>query len=100
MTNAEEVESVWCEVKIIGKDKLLIGCIYRPPKSNAINDARINATLNKANNLGFSHVLIFGDLNHHCLNWRDITLHQLAKIIQPPSSWKQSVTRSFQTQHM
>ena len=68
ITNAEGVESVWCEVKMMGKDKLLIGCIYRSPNSNAINDVRINATLKKANNLGFSHVLIFGDLklNHPC----------------------------------
>ena len=48
MADAEGVESVWCEVKMTGKDKLLIGCIYRSPNSNAINDARINATLKKA----------------------------------------------------
>ena len=54
-------------------EKLLIGCIYRSPNSNVTNDAKINDTLKKANILGFSHVLIFGDLNHPSLNWRDNT---------------------------
>lgn len=44
MVNAEGVESVWCEVKITVKHKLLIGFIYRLPNSNPINDARIYAT--------------------------------------------------------
>ena len=28
MANAGRVEIVWCEAKTMGKDKLLIGCIY------------------------------------------------------------------------
>ena len=35
--------------------------IYRSPNSNVTNDTKINYTLKKANNLGFSHVVIFGD---------------------------------------
>ena len=85
MADAEGVERVCCEIRMAGKDKLLIGCIYRSPNSNAINDARIYYTLKKANNLRFSHVLIFGDLNHHCLNWRDNTSPN-DETTQPPSS--------------
>ena len=98
MTNAEGVESVWCEVKMMGKDKLLIGCIYRSPNSNAINDARINATLKKANNLGFSHVLIFIDLNHPCLNWCDNTSPTDEN--HPATLFMEAVRDSFLTQHV
>ena len=68
LTGTNGDESVWCEATLMENDKLLIGCIYRSPNSNVTNDAKINDTLKKANNLGFSHVLIFSDLNHPSLN--------------------------------
>ena len=94
MANAEGVESVWCEVKMMGKDELLFGYIYRSPNSNAINDARIYATLKKANNLGFSHVLIFGD----CLNWRDNASPTDEN--HPATLFMEAVRDSFLTQHV
>ena len=83
---------------MMGKDKLLIGCIYRSPNSNAINDAILNATLKKANNLGFSHVLIFGDLNHPCLNWCDNTSPTDEN--HPATLFMEAVRDSFLTQHV
>ena len=41
--------SVWCEVRLTGSDKLLVGCVYRSPNSNRENDVKINTTLQKAN---------------------------------------------------
>ena len=58
MTNFDEEESVWCDVKLTENDRLLIGCIYRSPNSSISNDAKINKVLIHANNIGFSHVLI------------------------------------------
>ena len=66
-------ESVWCEVRFTGNDKLLVGCVYRSPNSNRENDVKINTTLHKANSSGYSHVLVCGDFNHPSLNWRDST---------------------------
>ena len=79
-------------------DKLLIGCIYRSPNSNVTNDAKINDTLKKANNLGFSHVLIFGDLNNPSLNWRENTSPPDGN--HPSTIFMEAVRESFLTQHV
>ena len=73
MTNFDEEESVWCDVKLTENDRLLIGCIYRSPNSSISNDAKINKALIHANNIGFSHVLIMGDFNHASINWYNST---------------------------
>ena len=73
MTGTDGEESVWCQAKMTRNGKLLIGYIYRSPNSTATNDAKINDALKKASNLGFSHVLIFGDLSHPSLNWHENT---------------------------
>ena len=79
-------------------DQLLIGCIYRSPHSNVTNDAKINDTLKKANNLGFSHVLISGDLNHPSLNWRENTSPPDGN--HPSTIFMEAVQESFLTQHV
>ena len=98
MTGTNEDESVWCEAKLMKNDKLLSGCIYRSPNSNVTNDAKINDTLKKANNLGFSHVLIFGDLNHPSLNWRENTSPPDGN--HPSTIFMEAVRESFLTQHV
>ena len=98
MTGTNGDESVWCEAKLMKNDKLLIGCTYRSPNSNVTNDAKINDTLTKANKLGFSHVLIFGDLNHPSLNWRENTSPPDSN--HPSTIFMEAVRESFKTQHL
>ena len=98
MTGTNGDESVWCEAKLMKNYKLLIGCIYRSPNSNVTNDAKIIDTLKKANNLGFSHVLIFGDLNHPSLNWRENTSPPDGN--HPSTIFMEAVRESFLTQHV
>ena len=98
MTGTNGDECVWCEAKLIKNDKLLISCIYRSPDSNVTNDAKMNDTLKKANNLGFSHVLLFGDLNHPSLNWRENTSPPDGN--HPSTIFMEAVRESFLTQHV
>ena len=63
-------ESVWVELKLKGGDKLLIGCVYRPP-SNTDTDNKLlyDTILSLVENR--SHVLICGDFNQPDVNWED-----------------------------
>ena len=76
---------------------MTIYCIYRSPNSSVTTDAKINDTQKKANSVGFSHVLTFGDLNHPSLIWHEIASapddnHQSTLFME-------AVWDSFLTQH-
>ena len=63
-------ESVWCEIPLKSKDRLVIGCIYRSPNSTQDNNDKLNKVLR---DLYRSHVLIVGDFNYPELDWKDHT---------------------------
>ena len=71
-TNANNTlqESVWCSINLTGSDKLLIGCVYRSPKSNAKNNQELLDLFLKVRDLNTSHVLIMGDFNLREINWK------------------------------
>ena len=73
----ENEDSVWCEVRLTGNDKLLVGCVYRSPSCGEATDTKFNRTLQKANSSGYSHVLVCGDFTH-----------PQTKLTQLHSSWK------------
>ena len=54
---------LWCQLQLHGKDRLLIGVIYRPPNSSCERDYFILESIREALSLRFSHVLIVGDFN-------------------------------------
>ena len=98
MTNFDEEESVWCDVKLTENDRLLIGCIYRSPNSSISNDVKINKALIHANNICFSHVLIMGDFNHPSINWYDST--SPPDVDHPSTRFLEAVRDSFMSQHV
>ena len=68
----EIVEQIWCAVQI-NNEKILIGCIYRPPNSSNIVNEKINQIiylvgdlLSKAIN---SSVIIAGVFNYPSIDW-------------------------------
>ena len=63
-------ESVWCSINLIGSDKLLIGCVYRNPNSNAENNQELLDLFLKVKDLNPSHVLIMGDFNLREIHWK------------------------------
>ena len=64
-------EYCWCEIKLEGKDRLLIGCIYRSPNSNDENNSKLSQDLTKICSKLNSHVLICGDFNYPNINWEN-----------------------------
>jgi hypothetical protein len=67
-------ENIWCEINLAGSDRLLIGCIYRSPNSDMINNAKLVSCLRKVcSEKKYTHLLLCGDFNIPEINWIDET---------------------------
>ena len=64
-------ESVWIAIPVGsgGKDRMLVGCVYRSPNSSDVNNDNLLKLINDANNTPFSSILILGDFNLPHINW-------------------------------
>ena len=64
--NERDVEQIWCVVNH-GNDKILVGCIYRPPNSDMVKTKRVIETLKAAKKavktIGCSAMCVYGDFN-------------------------------------
>jgi len=68
------VESLWVTLRLSGRDRLIIGCIYRSPSSSAENDSKINNKMKSVCASGdASHILIMGDFNYPNINWDTVS---------------------------
>ena len=94
----EYEESVWCTVKLHAGDQLLIGCIYRSPNSNDINNNKLNTLMKNAADAKFSHILIGGDFNYKEINWIDKTTN--TAIDHESSIFLECILDSYLTQHV
>ena len=64
-------ESIWIKIKLNGKDRMLIGCMYKSPSSEASNLKSLNEMIMQATKTKeFSHQLIMGDFNFLKVNWK------------------------------
>ncbi len=65
-------EQLWVQL-ITGNEKILLGCIYRPPYQKSDSDAHIINAFNKVNqqlrNKKYDGVLIAGDFNLPTIKW-------------------------------
>ena len=59
-------ETLWVEI-INGRDKLLLGCIYRPPDLSRHKSALILNELSEA--AKYKNVVIMGDFNYRDIDW-------------------------------
>lgn len=66
-------ESVWMNIKLKGKDTLLVGCVYRSPNSTDGNASALNTLLRKICSQRYSHTVIVGDFNYPDINWENWT---------------------------
>ena len=73
LVNSQFSESMWCEVKLKGNDKILIGCIYRSPNSSNSNGVYLSDLIKDACNRRNSHLLIMGDFNYSEIDWKSWT---------------------------
>ena len=70
--NIPFVESVWAEIKLRDGTMLLIGCIYRSPRSLRPNNDALCSLIKKPNDY-WPNVLIMGDFNYGKLTWLEGT---------------------------
>ena len=70
----DEVESVWCMIEV-EKEKIMLGCVYRPKDSSAVVNERINEHIRNVKEMKcrnkISGFLIVGDFNYGEIRWPD-----------------------------
>jgi endonuclease/exonuclease/phosphatase family metal-dependent hydrolase len=70
-------ESVWCELKLKGGDRLIVGCVYRSPeRSTDLNNQALLDLLCRANGYKPTHLVIMGDFNLKFIDWETWTAEE------------------------
>jgi hypothetical protein len=67
----ENSEQVYCVVQV-GNERILCGCIYRPPVNESVcqsNDLEIHDALTFASKAKYNGIIICGDFNHSKVSW-------------------------------
>ena len=64
-------ECIWLDISLDGKNRLLLGCIYRSPNSDENNNSKLNQLLRSAQDQRASHILVIGDFNFPSLTWKE-----------------------------
>ena len=65
-------DAVWCIITLRGGDKLLIGCMYRSPKSTSENTLNMFEAVRDIVSSIPSHLLIVGDFNIKEIDWTNM----------------------------
>ncbi len=72
ITTEAHIEACWCEVRT-SKEKILIGCLYRPPDKSREESLALNNLIDKAckafDSKKYTGILLAGDFNHPSLKW-------------------------------
>ncbi|KAK2145843.1 hypothetical protein LSH36_652g01038 [Paralvinella palmiformis] len=67
--NTTYEESIWLNIKLKGKDKLLLGCVYRSPSSIEQNNIQLFNLLQQISEYDSTHTVIGGDSNYPEIEW-------------------------------
>ena len=73
LSNNNFKESVWCEMRVNSKDRLLISGIYKSPNSNSVNHELLNGLISQAIDLKYKSTVILGDFNFPEIDWNTWT---------------------------
>ena len=69
---SDNVEQIWCSI-LTGKERILVGCVYRPPRLVACSDDALLISIKTAKNLvelkAFDSFLLAGDFNLGEISW-------------------------------
>ena len=68
--SANEVESIWCLLKL-NNISTRLGLFYRPPSYNAEQDKMLFDEIRS--HLNFKNTIIMGDFNFPCIDWKALT---------------------------
>ena len=92
-------ESVWVEIKLKGKDKLLLGCVYRSPNSPTENNSKLISGLESVcAQKEYTHLVLCGDFNLPDINWKQEETRTSESHIA--SRFLESIRNCFLTQHV
>ena len=91
-------ESIWAEVRLPDADRLLVGCVYRSPSSNDVNNDKLCQLMREAGEKRCSHVLVLGDFNYPEINWSDSSCAE--DPVKPAYRFLESVHDSYLVQHV
>ena len=67
--NTTYQESIWLNIKLNGKDKLLLGCVYRSPSSTEQNNIKLFNLLQQIPEYDSTHTVITWDFNYPEIEW-------------------------------
>ena len=66
---------MWIEIALHASQKLLLGCIYRSPRSTYENNMKLLNAMQKACSKSGSYLLILGDFNYPDIDWANWNAH-------------------------
>ena len=70
-------DNVWVKLKTYDNLGILLGCIYRSPNSNQVNNTALPEMLQEACQFGTNATVIMGDFNYKEIDWDNGTVHAL-----------------------
>ncbi len=96
-------EQVWCSVRI-GKENLLLGCLYRPPHSDRNVNLTLNSSIDSAADLvskgTYTGLMIVGDFNHGDIFWESGHGHTINKARPSSAEFIDTINYNYLHQHV
>ena len=59
-----------------GREKLIVGCIYRSPHSTKENNEKLCQLLQEVSDMPCNQIMIMGDFNFPNINWKTISTYE------------------------
>ena len=69
------------EMKLKGRDKLIIVLVYRSPSSTEENNIKLNKLIADIFRKCYTHILIVGDFNYKHINWNEMNSIKVVETI-------------------
>ena len=66
-------DTVWCEIRINDKERLLVGVVYRSPSSTEEENRNLIKLMNEMAGMKHKSLLIMGDFNYPDIDWVTLT---------------------------
>ena len=89
-------ESIFIQINLNRRDKLLVGCLYRSESGTKDNNSNLRKLIREATAMSYSYILLMGDFNYLDINWKSKT----DNIESQEFKFIECIRDSFLTQHV
>ena len=96
--NAVDDSSIWGEIPLKNKDKLIVGVVYRSPNSSDEDNGHIMDMIGEVSAMNSSHLLILGDFNLPEIDWSNQSAE--GPLSHPSNSFLECIRDCFLYQHV